>query len=282
MQHRYTDIPLLGFGLGLRQPHFEKVLRERPAVDWFEVISENFMDAHPGHREFLQDIRRQYPLVLHGVGLGIGNSDALDDNYLAKLASLAEAVQPATISDHLCWTGIHGIHSHDLLPVPYTREALTHITARVKQVQDRLGHRIALENPSSYAEFTASQMSECEFLVTLAEQADCALLLDVNNIYVNARNHGFEAKSYVDAIPGGRIAYTHLAGHRDMGTHIIDTHDDHIAPAVWELYRYATARHGLQNTLVEWDGNIPGFDMLMAELAKAKSVAESAVMKGAS
>ena len=276
MQPKLADIPPLGFGLGLRQPHFEQVLATRPAIDWFEVISENFMEAHAGHLEFLQDVRETYPLVLHGVGLAIGNTDSLSSDYLTKLKTLASAVKPAYLSDHLCWTGMHGINSHDLLPVPYTQEALTHIATRVKHVQDKLGRRIALENPSSYAEFTASQMSECEFLVRLAELADCALLLDVNNIHVSARNHGIDAKAYLDAIPTNRIAYIHLAGHRDMGTHLIDTHDDHVSPEVWELYRYTIARHGEQNTMVEWDGNLPGFDMLEAELAKAKTISAKA------
>lgn len=282
MPQQTADMPRLGFGLGLRQPHYEQVLAERPAIDWFEVISENFMEAHAGHLEFLTDLRAHYPLVLHGVGLSIGSPDPLNADYLQKLKKLAYAVKPAFISDHLCWTGIHGINSHDLLPVPYTRDMLTHITGRIKHVQDVLGRRITLENPSTYTEFKASEMNEWEFLTELAEKADCLLLLDVNNVHVSARNHRMDAKTYIDAVPTQRIAYMHLAGHRDMGTHIVDTHDDYVAREVWELYRYTVSRHGSPATMIEWDGNIPEFSVLMAELGKARSIVTESQMKAAS
>ncbi len=279
-QSRFVP-PVLGYGLGLRQPHYEQAMGAQD-VDWFEVVSENFMEAHPGHLEYLSDMRKKFALVLHGVGLNIGSTDSIDRDYIAKLKALAAATRPALISDHLCFTGVHGKNSHDLLPVPYTQEALVHISDRVKRVQDALGMAIALENPSTYGEFRESTMSEWEFLVRLTEQTDCGLLLDVNNVYVSAFNHRYDAKSYIDAMPAGRIAYVHLAGHRNLGTHIVDTHDDHVIPAVWELYAYTLRRLGALSTLVEWDGNLPGFDVLLAELAKAKQVAQGALRKAAS
>ena len=272
----------LGYGLGLRQPHYDTVVENKVSVDWFEIVSENFMEAHPGHWEFLSDVREHYPLVMHGVGMNIGSTDPVDKNYLTKLKKLAQHVRPAAISDHLCFTGSHGFNSHDLLPVPYTKEAMGHITRRIKQVQDMLGVPLVLENPSTYVEFTASTMPEWEFLAELAEQADCGLLLDVNNVYVSAFNHRWDAKRYIDAIPASRVAYIHLAGHRNYGTHIIDTHDDHIIDAVWELYRYTVGRLGKVSTMVEWDGNIPAFDVLAGELGKARNVAESTLRKAAS
>lgn len=277
-----TDFRPKGFGLGLRQPHYEQVIAERPAVDWFEVVSENFMEAHPGHWEFLADVRAHYPLVLHGVAMNIAGTGAIDKEYLAKLKKLADHVRPVCISDHLCWTTAHGINSHDLLPVPYMEEALAHVVARVKTVQDALGRPLVLENPSTYTEFKISTMTEWEFLARLAEETGCGLLLDVNNVYVSAFNHRFEAKRFIDAMPANRVAYIHLAGHRNLGTHIIDTHDDHVIDEVWDLYRYTVGRLGQVATMVEWDGNIPAFEVLMAELDKARNVAADAAKRVAS
>jgi len=274
--------PLSGYGLGLRQPHYEQVVQSRAPVDWFEILSENFMEAHPGHSEYLADLSQHYPIVMHGVAMNIAGGDPIDRNYLTKLKMLAQHVRPVCISDHLCWTSARGVNSHDLLPVPYTREALLHVVTRVKQVQDALGQQLVLENPSTYTEFQASVMPEWEFMAELAEKADCGLLLDVNNVYVSAFNHRYDAKRYIDAIPAARIAYIHLAGHRNCGTHIIDTHDDHVIDAVWNLYRYTIARLGLVSTMVEWDGNIPAFDVLLTELAKTRNVAELALAKAAS
>jgi uncharacterized protein (UPF0276 family) len=273
---------LSGFGLGLRQPHYEQVLKERPAVVWFEVLSENFMEAHPGHWEYLADLRELYPLVLHGVGMNIAGTDPVDCDYLAKLKRLVAHVRPPCVSDHLCWTSAHGVNSHDLLPVPYTQEALAHVADRIAQVQDALGLPLVLENPSTYTEFQASTMPEWEFLAALAERTGCGLLLDVNNVYVSAFNHRYDAKHYIDAIPAGSVAYIHLAGHRHLKTHIVDTHDDHVADAVWELYRHAVNRLGMTATMIEWDGNIPAFGVLMAELAKAREAAGTVFRKKAS
>lgn len=266
--------PDLGFGLGLRAPHYDLILKERPkAVDWFEIISENFIEAHQGYRDFLADLRRDYPLVMHGVSLSIGSADALNRDYLKKLKALADFLNPAWVSDHLCWTGVHGKNSHDLLPMPYTEAALTHVVARIKEAQDALGRRIVLENPSTYVEFKASSMPEWEFLSRMAEEGDCGLLLDVNNVYVSAFNHGYDAKKYIDAIPADRIVQIHLAGHKHCGTHIIDTHDSRVINEVWELYRHTVAAKGRISTLVEWDDHIPEFDVLLSELDKARAAA---------
>ena len=268
------DMARLGYGLGLRATFYEAAARGEIACDWFEVMSENFMEAHPGHSELLADIRRHYPLALHGVAMNIAGVDPMDA-YLGKLKSLAAQVRPACISDHLCWTSVDGIHAHDLLPVPYTEEALTHVTARVNRVQDALGQRLVLENPSAYTEFEASTMREGEFLAKLCDATGCGLLLDVNNVYVSAFNQRFDAKAYIDALPLTRVAYVHLAGHRHLGTHIIDTHDDHVAGDVWDLYRYVVGRLPKANTLLEWDGDVPAMDVLTAELGKARDIGQA-------
>lgn len=274
--------PNLGYGVGLRQPHYETLLHDIVPVDWFEILSENFMEAHPGHSEFLADLRTKYPLVLHGVGMNIGGIDPLHSDYLAKLKKLAHLARPAFISDHLCFTGAHGINSHDLLPVPYTQEALMHIVGRIKRVQDILGCQLVLENPSTYMEFKQSTLAEWEFLRALCEQSGCALLLDINNVYVSAFNHRYDPQAYINAMNPSHIAYIHLAGHRNLGTHIVDTHDDHIITEVWDLYRYAISKFGLIATMIEWDGNIPAFDVLLGELDKARNIAESINRKAAS
>jgi len=264
---------LSGFGLGLRQQHYDTVLAGGVTVDWFEVLSENFMEAHDGYWQLLADVRAKYPLVMHGVAMNIGGTDPIDAAYMAKLKKLAEVARPVYISDHLCWTGTHGVHSHDLLPVPYTKEALAHIVGRVRQVQDMLGRQLVVENPSTYAEFQASSMPEWEFLAELAEKADCLLLLDVNNVYVGAYNHHYDARHYIDVIPAERVAYMHLAGHKNKGTHIVDTHDDYVVDAVWDLYRYTVAKLGAVPTMIEWDANVPEFSVLLSELDKARTIA---------
>src|SRR5271170_3151945 len=225
MENRF-NYPNLGFGLGLRSPHYDLIVEQRPkTVDWFEIISENFLESHKGYWDFLADLRRDYPIVMHGVGMSIGSTDPLNRDYLEKLKTLADFLQPPWLSDHLCWTGVHGKNTHDLLPVPYTEESLRHIVGRIRQVQDILERRILLENPSTYVEFADSKMPEWEFLARMAEEADCGLLLDINNVYVSAFNHGYDAKTYIDAIPQERIVQIHLAGHENFGTHIVDTHD---------------------------------------------------------
>lgn len=262
----------LGVGVGLRTTHFAHILAERPEVDWFEVLSENFMDTGGRPLSVLDQVAERYPVALHGVSLSIGSTDPLDREYLRKLKGLAERTRAHLVSDHLCWTGVAGRNVHDLLPMPYTEEALRHTTARVRAVSDILERPLVLENPSSYVEFAASSMPEWEFLSRLAEDADCGLLLDVNNVYVSAFNHRFDAEAYVDGLPADRIVQYHLAGHTHKGTHIIDTHSDHAVDGVWELYRRAVARTGLVSTLYEWDEDIPAFDVMHAEALKAAAI----------
>ena len=268
--------PDLGYGLGFRPTHFPYIKENDPDVDWFEIISENYMDTGGKPRRMLDELKEKYPIVMHGVALSIGTVDPLSSEYLQKLKALAEDVQPKWISDHLCWTGIAHKNTHDLLPVPYTEEALKHIVDRIKQVQDYLGRRIVLENPSTYLEFTCSSMSEWEFIARMAEEADCGLLLDVNNIYVSCFNHRWDPKTYIDAMPLDRVAQIHLAGHSNMGTHIIDTHDDHVLDEVWTLYAYVINKAGFISTMVEWDDNIPEFPVVMEELNKARHWAKAA------
>lgn len=266
-----TIFPYLGYGLGFRPAHFPFILENRPEVDWFEIITENYMDTGGRPRRMLDELREHYPIVMHGVSLSIGTVDPLNSEYLDKLKKLILEVQPKWVSDHLCWTGIAHKNTHDLLPVPYTEEALSHIIDRIKQVQDYLGRQIVLENPSTYLEFTASSMSEWEFIARMVEGSGCGLLLDVNNIYVSCYNHRWDPKTYIDAMPLESVAQIHLAGHENKGTHIIDTHDNHVIDEVWTLYSYVInkAIHEV-NTMVEWDDHIPEFPVVMAELDKAR------------
>jgi uncharacterized protein (UPF0276 family) len=261
--------PQLGAGLGLRREHFQHVIANRPPVDWFEVISENFMVPGGNPRRVLEAVRRDYPVVLHGVSLSIAALDPLNDRYLDELAALARAVEPAWISDHLCWGSAHGVYAHDLLPVAYTEASLAHVARRVEAVQERLGRRILLENPSTYLQLAGAEMTEWDFLAELARRADCGILLDVNNVFVSAHNHGFDPHVYVRALPAERIGQIHLAGHRGDGELLIDTHDDHVRPEVWELYAETIAHIGARATMIEWDADVPAFDVLTAELARA-------------
>jgi uncharacterized protein (UPF0276 family) len=263
-------LPHLGFGVGLRAAHFAHVLHARPPVDWFEAISENFMDSGGRPRYVLDQVAERYPVVLHGVSLSIGSSDPLSFDYLARLKRLADAVRPRWVSDHLCWTGVAGLNAHDLLPVPLNEETLRHVVARIRVVQDFLERPLVLENPSSYVGFACSTMPEWEFLSRMAEDADCGLLLDVNNVYVSSVNHDFDPAEYVRSVPPGRVVQFHLAGHTHCGTHIIDTHDDFVVDAVWELYRLAHQRTGGASTLLEWDAKIPAFPVVHAEALKAR------------
>ena len=265
-----ADLPRLGLGLGLRNVHFEDILSGRPAVDWFEAISENFMDSGGRPRAVIRAVAEHYPLALHGVSLSIGSADPLDRDYLARLKRLADEVKPAWISDHLCWTGVMGLNSHDLLPVPLTEESLAHVAARVRQVQDFLERPLILENPSAYVRFAQSTMGEPEYLRRLADETGCGLLLDVNNVYVSCFNAGADPAAYIEAFPCERVVQMHLAGHQHRGTHIIDTHDRPVRPEVWELFRLAWARTGGAATLLEWDGDIPSFADCHAELMKAE------------
>lgn len=267
----------LGFGLGLRAPHYPHIFEHWPEVDWFEIISENFMDTDGRPKRNLARIKEHYPIVMHGVALSIGTVDPLNSDYLKKLKALVHWVNPVWISDHLCWTGVAHCNTHDLLPVPYTEEALKHIVARIRQVQDYLERPIALENPSTYLEFKSSHMPEAEFIARMVEKSGCNLLLDVNNVYVTCYNHRLDPKAYIDTLPLDRVTQIHLSGHSNYGTHIIDTHDDFVVDAVWALYGYVVKKFGrVLNTMIEWDDKIPGFPVLFSELEKAKRVAQDA------
>jgi uncharacterized protein len=279
-RQRYA-IPDLGIGVGLRGPHVAHVVRERPAMDWFEIISENYFAEGGLARSHLESVRASYRLVPHGVSLSIGGSDALNRDYLRRLRALARRVDAPWCSDHLCWTGVGGVDVHDLLPMPYTTEALKHLVERVKVVQGELEVPFALENASSYIEYRESTMTEHEFLAELLERADCGLLLDVNNVFVSAFNHGLDADRYVDALPSDRIVQIHVAGHTDKGNYLLDTHSDHVRDEVWQLYRRALRRCGSVATLVEWDENIPEWGVLVAEAAAARSVRDSVLLPSA-
>ena len=269
--------PVKGFGLGLRVDHYQDFVDSRPAVDWLEILSENYMVPGGKPLHFLDTIRRDYPMVMHGVSLSIGSVDALNMDYLKELKALIERVQPAWVSDHLCWTGVDHLNLHDLLPMPYTEASLRHLTARVQRVQDFLGRRILLENVSSYVSYAADEMSEWEFIAELAQRADCELLLDVNNVYVSSVNHGFDPRRFIDAMPAARVRQIHLAGHEDHGSYIIDTHDHPICDAVWDLYAYTTRRLGPVPAMIERDDNIPPLQALVDELTDARRVAERAL-----
>ena len=268
-----TDKPCLGFGLGLRTDHYEQVLNDRPAVDWLEIISENYMIAGGKPLYYLDRIRELYPMVMHGVSMSIGSTAPLNFDYLTDLKQLIARVQPEWVSDHLCWTGVHGRNLHDLMPLPYTEETIAHVAARVGQVQDYLGRQILLENVSSYVTYEASQISEWEFLAAIAERADCLILLDINNIYVSSHNHGFDPLEYLDGMPADRIQQFHLAGHSYKDQLIIDTHDHPICDPVWLLYEQAVERFGQVSTMIERDDNIPPLDELVAELTVARRLA---------
>ncbi len=268
MSNRW-DLPDLGIGVGLRTVHFGHILSQHPPVDWFEVLSENFLNTGGRPLYVLDQVVERYPVALHGVSLSIGSTDPLDLAYLKELKGLADRTRARWVSDHLCWTGVLGRNTHDLLPMPYTEEALRHTIARVREVSERLERPLVLENPSSYLEFAASTLTEWEFLARLAEEADCGLLLDVNNVFVSAFNHGFDSREYLAGIPADRVVQYHVAGHTNKGTHILDTHSDHALPEVWELYRLAWGRTGPTATLYEWDENIPEFEVVHAEARKA-------------
>ena len=273
-------LPNLGAGLGLRNQHFHYLMHHEPEVEWFEVISENFIDNFGYARRVLERVRELRPVVMHGVSLSIGSTDPLDLDYLERLKALAEFVRPAWVSDHLCWTGVAGVNSHDLLPMPLNEESLAHVAARVRRVQDFLGRPLVLENPSSYLEFTDSTIPEWEFLSELARATGCGLLLDVNNVYVSAFNHGFDAEHYVRSLPHEAVVQIHVAGPTDCGRYLVDTHDQPVPAPVWELYRLAQELTGGVSTLLEWDANIPDFPELVAELRKAE-VALAGVNPGA-
>ena len=261
----------LGLGVGLRAVHFQHILNQWPAVDWFEIISENFIDSQGRPRCVLDQIAERYRVVMHGVSMSIGSTDPLNMDYLRKLRRMADEIGARWVSDHLCWTGVLTRNSHDLLPLPYNEETLRHVVDRIGIVQDVLGRQLVLENPSSYVEFADSTMSEWEFISRMAEQADCGLLLDVNNVYVSSVNHNFDPVAYVQSVPHERVVQFHLAGHTNMGTYCIDTHDGRVIDPVWDLYRLAFKLTGGVSTLLEWDAKIPPFEELHAEVLKARN-----------
>ena len=262
-----------GFGLGLRPVHYPDFLKKQQPVEWLEIISENYMVQGGLPLDHLNKIMAKYPLAMHGVSLSIGSTDGLDMAYLKELKTLAQHVQPLWISDHLCWTGVQGRNTHDLLPLPYSEEALKLVVQHVSQVQEMLGQRILLENVSSYLNYKSSDMSEWAFLREVSTQADCLLLLDVNNIYVSSINHGFSAKEFLNHLPVERVQQIHLAGHSDHDEYIVDTHDQPVAEPVWDLYRYTCEHFGEVATMIERDDNIPELDVLLTELERARNIA---------
>src|SRR5258708_1781512 len=276
MQDRGVD-----FGLGLRPEHYEEIVANPGKVSWFEALSENYMVNGGMPLYWLDRIRRDYPMALHGVSLSIGTTDPLDTAYLDELKALSDRVQPMWVSDHLCFTGLRGLNMHDLLPLPYTEEALRHVAERVMRVQDHLGRRLVLENVSSYVTYAASELSEWEFIAALSERADCDILLDVNNVYVSAFNHEFDALAFLRAMPRARVRQFHLAGHLHKGSHIIDTHDHPIVSDVWELYAEAVKLFPGVPTMIERDADIPPYAELLAELDVARDIAARVAGQGA-
>lgn len=268
------NFPYLGFGLGLRNEHFPYILENNPAMDWFEIISENFIDSKGWPRHVIQQIAEKYPIVMHGVSMSIGSTDALNIDYLKKLKSFAKEMNAKWISDHLCWTGVLGKNTHDLLPLPLTEETMKHVVERIKHVQDILERPLVLENPSSYIQFQEDSLTEYDFIREMANQSDCRLLLDINNVYVSSFNHNYDPMEYIRALPLDKVVQFHLAGHTNKGTHIIDTHDDHVVTDVWKLYEQTIQLTGSVSTLLEWDSNIPEFPELRKEILKAKTIFE--------
>lgn len=268
-----TKPDYLGFGLGLRPQHYTDILDGNPDVDWFEVISENYMVPGGQPLKMLDRIRARYPIVMHGVSLSIASTAPFDQKYLDDLKALADRVEPKFVSDHLCWTGVHGINLHDLLPVPYTREALDHVIARIQHVQDHLKRPLAIENVSSYVQFQHAEMTEWDFIAELTRRTGCWLVFDVNNVFVSAFNHDFDAYDFINGIPADRVVQFHLAGHEHATTHIIDTHDAMVPEPVWALYRAAVRRFGRVSTIIERDDDIPPLADLVSELSEARRIA---------
>lgn len=273
MDARVAQLPFLGYGLGLRAPHYQTIIDTQPNVDWFEILTENYLTLGGQAIRYLAQIRQDYPIVMHGVSLSIGSADPLDEVYLKQMDALIDWLEPAWLSDHLCWTGVAGHNSHDLLPLPYTEAVVEYIVDRVDQVQTRLQRPILLENLSSYVGFAESEMPEWVFFSEIVQRSGCYMLLDVNNIYVSARNHGFDPMAYLEGMPVDKVQQIHLAGHLDLGTHIIDTHDHPIIEPVWDLYAAALQRFGRVSSMIERDDDIPPLATLLAELDQVRAVA---------
>lgn len=282
MANNRWGYPDLGFGVGLRTKHYDHILSTNPPVDWFEILSENYMDTGGRPMYVLDQVAERYPVVLHGVSMSVGSTDPVDFDFLGKLKALGKRIQARWISDHLCWTGVAGLNVHDLLPMPYTDESLRHTAARVRVIQDFMEQPLVLENPSTYLEFRNSSWTECEFLAQLAEETNCGILLDVNNVYVSAFNHGFDPVEYLNKIPADRVVQIHLAGHTHKGAYILDSHSAHVIDSVWELYRRAFERMGGVATLLEWDADIPDFEIVHAEALKARQYREAPALAYAS
>lgn len=261
-----------GCGVGLRFQHIDRIVDEKPRIPWLEILTDNYLLPGSVQQDYLFEVAEHYPLTFHGVGMSLGSTDPLDAEYFARIKALQERVNPAWISDHLCWTSVHGRVTHDLIPLPYTDETVRHAAARIRQAQDMLGRALVIENVSSYLQYKQSVMSEWEFFTAVAEEADCNMLLDVNNIYVSACNHDFDPLAYLDAIPPQRVQEIHLAGYEDRGTHLLDTHGYPVTEPVWALYAEAVRRVGQVPTLIEWDNDVPELERLLAEADKAHEV----------
>lgn len=274
-------LPYLGFGLGLRPDHYDVILEHQPPLDWFEIITENYLVPGGKPLYYLDEIRQHYPLVMHGVSLSVGGTDPLDKDYLGQVKALADRIHPAWISDHLCWTGVNNLNMHDLLPLPYTQETIAHVVSRINEVQDFLQRQILIENVSSYLTYQQSEMTEWEFLAEITQRADCFILLDINNIYVSAFNHGFHPEEYLQGIPLRRVQQIHLAGHSNHGDYIIDTHDAPVIDPVWELYASALKRFGAVSTMIERDDDIPPLNTLLAEVFQARDIASKVLQEAA-
>lgn len=266
--------PYLGFGLGLRKEHYQSIIETQPSIDWFEILSENYMIKGGKPLYYLDKIRQDYPMVMHGVSMSLGSVDPIDKDYLKQLKNLINRIEPKWISDHLCWTGMAHKNMHDLLPLPYTEEAVIHMAEKIMQVQDYLGQQMLIENLSSYITYKADNMTEWEFLSAVCEKADCYLLLDINNIYVSSYNHNFDPIEYLKGVNPERVWQHHLAGHTNDGNLILDTHDQDVIEPVWQLYQQAAQLFGPVSTMIERDGNIPPLEDVMTELEHAKAIAE--------
>ncbi|MDZ4835022.1 MAG: DUF692 domain-containing protein [Candidatus Melainabacteria bacterium] len=268
--NRFNGFSNLGIGIGLRVAHYAHIFESKPTIDWFEIISENFMVGGGKPLETLDAVLEHYPVVQHGVSLYFGSLDPFEKKQLDRLKQLTERTKTPFISDHLCWGSFDGSYSHDLLPLPYTREAVRNTADRIRYVQDYVGLPVAVENVSSYLEFQDSEMTEWQFLSEVSERADCGILLDVNNIFVSAKNHNFDAYDYVKNIPLERVAQIHVAGHSDQHGYLLDTHDNFVKPEVWKIYEHVIGKIGPTNTLLEWDAHIPDFDVVLEEALKAR------------
>jgi hypothetical protein len=272
-----TSNPIRGCGIGLRFQHIDQILAEKLPIPWLEILSDNYLKPGSVQQDYALEIAKHYPVTLHGVGMSLGATEPFNPEYFKRLKTLADQLQPAWISDHLCWTSAHGFVSHDLLPLPYTEATIQHVSKRIREAQERLERQLVIENVSSYLQYQQSTLTEWEFISAVAEEADCKILLDVNNIYVSAFNHDFDPCKYIDSIPVERVQQFHLAGYEDKGTHLLDTHGAAVSEAVWGLYTLAIQRFGALPTLIEWDNNIPALDVVLAETQRAREVQKYAL-----